>query len=57
MGLIMHNLTQELSNRFRYLPFSRNNQLPPGQPQLIDRRTGERADLLFTFRTRGVSTA
>jgi len=28
----------------------------PGQPQLTDRRTGERADLLFTFRARRIST-
>jgi Phage integrase family len=28
----------------------------PGQPQLTDRRTGERADLLFIFRARRVST-
>ena len=29
----------------------------PGQPQLTDRRTGERADLLFAFRARRISTA
>jgi integrase len=28
----------------------------PGQPQFTDRRTGERADLLFAFRARRVST-
>ena len=28
----------------------------PGQPQLTDRRTGERADLLFAFRARRIST-
>jgi integrase len=29
----------------------------PSQPQLLDRRTGERVDLLFVFRARRVSTA
>jgi integrase len=29
----------------------------PSQPQLLDRRTGEQVDLLFTFRARRVSTA
>ncbi|TWP46095.1 tyrosine-type recombinase/integrase [Lentzea tibetensis] len=29
----------------------------PSQPQLLDRRTGERVDLLFAFRARRVSTA
>ena len=28
----------------------------PGQPQLTGRRTGQRADLLFAFRARRVST-
>ena len=29
---------------------------PPGQPPLTDRRTGERAHLLFAFRARRIST-